>query len=247
MPATHAARPGKEKAYAILQRNSETVAVGGTSLNWALLIASRDDRQQLSIEELKALMEALGGPRGMVLSRENAANGVLANAALGGAELQELVPLRLYRHELCPEQKLEVDPEIRLARPEDSIFVAECIQRFADATGMPSPTDASCAAEEAIERGGIRILEVNNEPMAIGQIGITPAAGQIRIGLIYVPEDHRRQGFARRITLSMTAEVHKLHAVPCLFTDAENDGTDALYRSIGYQPTEELVHLEPKK
>jgi predicted GNAT family acetyltransferase len=46
---------------------------------------------------------------------------------------------------------------------------------------------------------------------------------------------------------AVTAEALELGASPCLFTDAENQGTDALYRSIGYQPIDELLHLDPEK
>ena len=66
----------------------------------------------------------------------------------------------------------------------------------------------------------------------------------MRVGLVYVPEHQRRQGYAKKIVASLTAEAHAMDAIPCLFTDAKNAGTDALYQSLGYEPVEELVHLE---
>lgn len=246
MPATQVSRGEESNVQAIVFRGDEPVAGGATAHQWPRLIASRADRPALTSQELKSLLTSLGGPGAMVISKSNAKQCMNAHAELGGTPLELSFRLRLYRHYPEAGQELSLDPDVRQARTPDLPFVQECIEQFAAVTGLPAPTDPEAAAANSVERGGIRVLEFNNEPSAIGQVGTCSAAGQVRIGLIYVPTHMRRRGFARRITLSMTAEAYSMNAVACLFTDATNPATDALYQSIGYQPIEELIHLQPE-
>ena len=246
MPATHADREGEGKLHALLAHGDQTIAVGSSAANWPRLIASRDDCDLPTTVELADLIAAIGGPGAFVVSRSNESRARAAHESLGGSPLREHLPLRLYRHPKASRGAMATDPGIRLASVQDREIISSCIASFAEHTGGHAPDDTLQAADDAIALGRIRVLESDGAVVAVGQLGARPAAGQVRIGLVYVPESQRRQGFARRLVTSMTAEVHAMDAVPCLFTDADNAGTDALYTSLGYEPVEELVHLEPE-
>lgn len=244
MPATNAIRPGDGKKHAFLVHEGETIAVGSTTNDLPKLIASRDDRDRPTVEELLELLHALGGPGSYVVSRSNEGRIRQAHASIGGGALSEHLPLRLYRHPRSLREQFEVDPEVRAGTSDDIDVITDTIHSFAEQTGLHAPDDPSREAERAVERGGIRILDTEDGIVAVAQIGSAPAAGQVRVGLVYVPEHQRRQGYAKKIVASLTAEAHAMDAIPCLFTDAKNAGTDALYQSLGYEPVEELVHLE---
>jgi GNAT superfamily N-acetyltransferase len=232
--------------HAVALHGDEAIAVGSSAANWPRLIASRDDRDLPTTDELKELIAAIGGPGAFVVSRSNESRTRAAHESLGGSPLCEHLPLRLYRHPITAKGDMEIDSGIRMANEHDREIISSCIAAFAAHTGGHAPDDPLKAADEGIAQGRIRVLESEGDVVAVGQVGSRPAAGQIRIGLVYVPENQRRQGFAGRLVTSMTAEVHAMSAVPCLFTDADNAGTDALYKSLGYEPVEELVHLEPE-
>ena len=239
---------GKEKLHALLERNDEVIAACSRGGDGPRLLAARHDRPDPSVVELMAMFNAIGGDGGLVVSRQLEANARSANAALGGRPLFEHMPLRLYRFPREHVDRLQQDPRPVLRTPGagDSEALAGFLDRFGVETGLGAPDNTDQAVEEAIDRGGIRMLEQEGALLAIAQRGMTPSVGQVRIGLVYVPERYRRMGHAATIVRAITLEVINDDIAPCLFTDAANEGTDALYKSIGYEPLEELVHLNPE-
>ena len=243
LPISFSPPKGEDKRHAILERNGEMVGVCATSTSGPRLVAYRKDRTTPSGIELIALLNAVGGTGSLVLPRDLLPAAEMANRALGGRTLEVKMPLRLYRYEGDP--IATTDPGVRKAIEADQPVLAEWLEAFGRDTGLAPPDDCSTRATKAIERGRIRILEHDGRPVACAQTA-SPIANQVRIGLVYVPDEHRRHGFAARLVTAVTAEALQLGASPCLFTDAENEGTDALYRSIGYQPIDELIHLDPE-
>lgn len=246
LPATFSAKPGDTKRHALLERDGEVIAVCSAGGDGPRLLATRDDRELPCVDELVELLRLFGDPRAYVLSCDNEAAAREANDRLGGKTLVVEMPLRLYRFDTSSDRTCAIDPDVRVASEEDLELLARWFHSFGAETGLGTPDDSVLEAEQAIKRGSIRLLEVDGELVALGQRSLEPAAGQVRIGLIFVPQEHRRKGYAGRLVDSLTAEVLQLGAVPCLFTDAANDGTDALYRSLGYDAVEELVHLSPE-
>lgn len=244
MPATCAARANPTDSHALLLRGDQLLAASSKTDDGAHLIAVHPEQQNLSVIDFAALLEVQGRDGGMVLDRCHESTGREAFALLGGGALREVIPLRLYRHTNA-EQHRGAETQTRPARANECELLATWATAFAEHTAMPGPTDSIAFMQRAIESGGVRVLEHNDSVVAMGQLGMHPAAGQSRIGLIFVPRQHRRRGYAKRLVASLTAEVHRLPAVPCLFTDAANHGTDQLYREVGYEPVGEQVHLEP--
>jgi GNAT superfamily N-acetyltransferase len=234
---------GDQKKHAILERAGEMIAVCATSTSGPRLLACRKDRATPGGVELMALLNAVGGTGSLVLPRELQPAANIANHALGGRPLEVKMPLRLYSYAGGP--ITTTDPGVRHAVPSDQPILAKWMDAYSTDTGLPSLDDADVFATRAIERGGMRILEDAGQLVACAQTS-KPLANQVRIGLVYVPDDQRRRGFAARVVTAVTAEALQLGASPCLFTDAENEGTDALYRSLGYQPIDELIHLDPE-
>lgn len=244
LPISFSPPKGEDKQHAILERNGEMVAICATSSSGPRLVACRKDCTTPSGVELIALLNAVGGTGSLVLPRELQPAAEMANRALGGRPLEVKMPLRLYRYEGGP--ITTTDPRVRKAIEADQPILASWFEAFGRDTGLAPPDDCNTRAAKAIERGRIRILEHEGRPVACAQTA-RPIANQVRIGLVYVPDEHRRHGFAAGLVTAVTAEALELGASPCLFTDAENQGTDALYRSIGYQPIDELLHLDPEK
>ena len=233
---------GESSTHAILERGNEMIAVCGTSRTGPRLIACRQDRSLPGGLEMICLLNAVGGTGSMVIPRslKNAAE--TANRILGGRPLTVHMPLRLYRY--AGGVACEPDPCMRVARPSDAEILSEWFTAFSADTGLRAPDDMTTGTLKRIEAGRVRILEVDGTPVACAQMG-TRTAGQIRIGLVYVPDAERRKGHAGRLVRSVTAEALEEDALVCLFTDAENTSTDALYQSIGFEPVEELLHLDP--
>ncbi len=244
LPISFSPPKGEDKKHAILERNGEMIAVCATSSSGPRLLAYRKDCDTPSGIELIALLNAVGGTGSLVLPRDLHPAAEMANRALGGPPLEVTMPLRLYRYEGDP--ITTIDRGVRKAIDSDQPILAGWFEAFGRDTGLSPPDDSNTRAARAIERGRIRILEHEGQPVACAQTA-RPIANQVRIGLVYVPDEHRRQGHAARLVTAVTAEALELGASPCLFTDAENQGTDALYRSIGYQPIDELLHLDPEK
>lgn len=243
LPISFTPPQGDDKKHAILERNGEMIAICATSITGPRLLACRKDCTTPNGVELMALLNAVGGTGSLVLPRDLLPAAELANRALGGRPLQVKMPLRLYRYEGDPITK--TDPGVRKAIQSDQTILSKWFDAFATDTGLAPPEECNERATRAIERGRIRILEDAGRPVACAQ-ATRPIANQVRIGLVYVPDEHRRRGFAARIVTAVTAEALELGASPCLFTDADNLGTDKLYRSIGYQPIDELLHLDPE-
>jgi predicted GNAT family acetyltransferase len=94
-----------------------------------------------------------------------------------------------------------------------------------------------------IDSGLAWIWERDGEPVSMAARNVT-AAGVARVGPVYTPREHRRQGYGAAVTAACTADAlatDARHVV--LFTDLANPTSNAIYQSIGYRPrTDRLVY-----
>ncbi len=67
--------------------------------------------------------------------------------------------------------------------------------------------------------------------------------GVTRVGLVYTPPDHRRRGYAAACTAAVTQVALDTGADRCiLYTQLGNPQSNAIYRRLGYEPIQEMVH-----
>lgn len=93
----------------------------------------------------------------------------------------------------------------------------------------------------------LRLWEVAGEVVSMAGPS-RPAAGVVRIGLVYTPRDHRRHGYAAACVADESRRAFQDGASACtLFTDLSNPTSNGVYQRIGYYPVsdaEELTFLD---
>lgn len=128
---------------------------------------------------------------------------------------------------------------LRKATPEDHPMLREWFTEFGtEAEHIPNDK-AKRAADGMVSRLGhdsVGMLWLNDEgtPVSIACFkGKTPHG--VRIGPVFTPAIHRRQGYAAAVTAA-TAQKLLTHgfAFVCLYTDASNATANRVYESIGF-------------
>lgn len=92
--------------------------------------------------------------------------------------------------------------------------------------------------------GGLWLWEVDGLPVSM--CGRTPAVCNVpRIGPVWTPPEHRRQGYAAAITAYVCGDALERGARACtLFADAANPTSNGVYERIGFRPVAETVEAE---
>ena len=238
------------KRHALLVRAGETIAVGSASEDGsgARLITSRLDRPKPSVDEFRALVQVLGGPGELVIEESLVQTASDACMGIDGTLLHSHFELALYRYEGPSPSCAFPDPDVRVATEDDLSLISSWTKAFDEETGYcrpQSPPDFDSIARHNIRACQVQILESEGVPVALGQRARNSTVGQNRIGLIYVPPDHRSRGHAHRIVNSLVGSVLTEDAIPCLFTDRSNPISNRLYADLSFVRTEFLVHLHP--
>ncbi|MAJ45966.1 MAG: hypothetical protein CBC35_01540 [Planctomycetes bacterium TMED75] len=243
---------GGQKSHALLLRNGETVAVGSAAQNGtgARLITSRLDRIKPDSTELAALIEALGGAGELVIEQalEQAAHE--ATALLSELSLHTKFQLTLYRFDVDSDSIPGSHKSIRSATDSDIPLLAEWLCAFGTETGYQHPkndVNFEAIAQGNINTCAVRLLEINGAPVALGQRARSSTVGQNRIGLIFVPEEHRGHGHAKQLVRALVGEVLSEGAIPCLFSDRKNPISNRLYSGLSFIESDSLVHLAPEQ
>jgi predicted GNAT family acetyltransferase len=69
-----------------------------------------------------------------------------------------------------------------------------------------------------------------------------PSAGVARVGPVYTPPEHRRNGFAGGVTAAASGACLDRGATRCmLYTDLANPTSNGVYQRIGYTPVADAV------
>jgi RimJ/RimL family protein N-acetyltransferase len=130
----------------------------------------------------------------------------------------------------------------RIATEADSDLMTDWFAAFADETGQHEGV-ARRNADDRISYGGMTIWEADGIPVATA--GRTrPAAGVVRVGPVYTPPEHRRQGYGGAATVAATqAALDDGADAVVLFTDLANPISNALYVRLGYRPVGDRLML----
>ncbi|MCL8026477.1 GNAT family N-acetyltransferase [Nocardioides bruguierae] len=93
-----------------------------------------------------------------------------------------------------------------------------------------------------LEADALWVWEVAGTPVCA--VGATPPAfGVSRVGPVMTPAEHRGRGYAGALTAHVTALREAQGVRVCLFTDAGNPVSNALYQRLGYRPLADMTEV----
>lgn len=102
--------------------------------------------------------------------------------------------------------------------------------------------------EDLLSYGGLTVWE-DDGGRPVSMAGRSrPAAGVVRIGPVYTPPEHRRQGRGSAVTAAVSQAAQNEGAREVvLFTDLANPTSNSIYRRLGYHPLGDrlVLRFEP--
>jgi GNAT superfamily N-acetyltransferase len=130
---------------------------------------------------------------------------------------------------------------LRPAGAADLPLLVEWFGMFADETGTQAG-DARTKAEELLQDRSVH-LWTDAEPRSMAAAsGRTPHG--VRVGYVYTPRSHRRQGYATAAVASLSDQLLRDGWRSCfLYTDLANPTSNAIYARIGYEPVCDVVDV----
>ncbi|WP_370246513.1 GNAT family N-acetyltransferase [Nocardioides sp.] len=95
---------------------------------------------------------------------------------------------------------------------------------------------------DRVDSGRLRLWEVDGEPVSLaGTTAVLHGVG--RVGPVYTPGPLRGRGYAAAATAAATRSLLDAGARPCLFADAANPTSNALYERLGYVAIGDFAEL----
>ena len=128
----------------------------------------------------------------------------------------------------------------RAIEPADHPLLVEWFTDFTIEIDHVAPDLARARGQGMVERlddrsGGLLWLDGDGAPVSIACYK-APTPNGIRIGPVYTPPAHRRQGSAAAVTAATTRlMLDRGYRFTCLYTDAANATANHVYESIGYE------------
>uniref|UniRef100_B8HUW2 GCN5-related N-acetyltransferase n=1 Tax=Cyanothece sp. (strain PCC 7425 / ATCC 29141) TaxID=395961 RepID=B8HUW2_CYAP4 len=124
---------------------------------------------------------------------------------------------------------------LRPARMSDRPLLLEWFAAFAAEVGEVVSETAEQMVDHSLKNHSVYVWE-NDIPVcfACGSRSLPAAA---RIGPVYTPPEHRRQGYASACVAQLSQQFLQQGCQHCfLFTDQDNPTSNHIYRTIGYRP-----------
>jgi predicted GNAT family acetyltransferase len=111
-----------------------------------------------------------------------------------------------------------------------------------EALGGADPTDPQRWVDHALTSPVRSLwLWVDGEPVTMAGYG-GPTPHGIRIGPVYTPPEHRRQGYATACVAALSQHLLASGCQFCfLFTDLSNPASNHIYQAIGYEPVSDVA------
>ncbi len=187
-----------------------------------------------------AMFEEIPGLRGVIGDAATAAAFTgrwteLANGSATPAEGQRIYEL---------EQVEPVPPcvgDARLATLDDLDLVVAWTKAFNTDTGMDGATaDLEATVRRRVEAGRFWLWELG-DPVAM-TMSVPPVSGVTRVGMVYTPAAHRRNGYARALVAQVSEIALASGSTKCvLYTQLSNSSSNGIYRRIGYCAVGEVL------
>ena len=151
-----------------------------------------------------------------------------------GGTSQLLMAMRLYRLEklVAP---VAISGTARLAEDGDRALVTRWLDQFHREADPGRPGDPiATVVERRLAARQLWLWCEGTTPVAMAGHSAT-ASGIARVGPVYTPPEHRRQGFGAAVTAAATQATlvaGATHVV--LYTDLANPTSNSIYQAIGY-------------
>ena len=135
----------------------------------------------------------------------------------------------------------------RLAGPADIPLLTRWLAAFTRETALDVVRDPDALARRltGADGGDPRLaLWVHGEPVAMAGFSAGTRHG-VRVGYVYTPEEHRRNGYATSLVAEMSRDVLDSGFDHCmLYTDLANPTANHIYHEIGYRPLQDVMDIE---
>ena len=131
----------------------------------------------------------------------------------------------------------------RLAGVADFPLLVAWFQAFGEEVGLGVGGDPVQQVEHRLAGRQLYMWEADGVPVSMA--ALSPAAGGVcRIGPVYTPPSCRRRGYGAAVTAfaSRVALETRCEQV-VLFADLANPTSNAVYRSIGYEPVDDYAQV----
>lgn len=148
---------------------------------------------------------------------------------------------RLYRLGRLRAPK-DVRGRLRSAGPDELATIMDFWHGLAADTGLPAPGEGGAGLiSRRIAQGEIWIWDVDGLVASMARLS-APAAGTVRVGFVYTPAEHRRNGYAAASVAALSAHARSQGAAECvLYTQLSNRTSNGIYRTIGYEAVAEVL------
>ena len=111
---------------------------------------------------------------------------------------------------------------------------------------VPIVGDVTPNVHSRLDLGGIWIWEVDYKPVAMAghsQLLESPDGLVGRIGPVYTPLEHRRQGFGAAVTATVVEALLPQCSTVMLFADANNATSNGVYERLGFRIVARTVEI----
>jgi predicted GNAT family acetyltransferase len=122
----------------------------------------------------------------------------------------------------------------RPAEQHDREVLVEWERAFTRETGFGSVAHADQSVARRLAARSQFVWQ-NEDPVATAGLH-PPVAGTARVGPVYTPPEHRRNGYATALVAELSSHAMRAGAARCmLFTDLANPTSNKIYARIGYR------------
>jgi len=157
-----------------------------------------------------------------------------------GLSTEVVVRQRLFRLDRLVPPEPAPAGSARLVGRAELDLVVEWMHAFRDEAEPGAGAPVHSILEERIEQQRIWLWQDPAEtPVAMACRNVT-VAGVSRVGPVYTPPEHRRNGYAAGVTAACTQHALDTGADQViLFTDVSNPTSNGVYQRLGYRPLDE--------
>lgn len=144
-----------------------------------------------------------------------------------------------YRHGLnaymLKTPKLNLKIPVRKMMESDTEMVANMLAEFQFfALGVALEGDqAEVMADALIDAQTLYGVEIDGEIVAIANVDFTEKYG--KLSYVYTKDDKRGKGYARAVTSHVVDMILRKNKIPCLYAEVDNEISNGLYKSMGFE------------